>query len=113
FDTRAENITAAGASPAASPAEVSHSSDVVLLSLPDSKVVEKVVLGADGLLERSRAGQVVVDLSTSSPESTRDIHSRFAERGVSYLDAGISGGAAAAEKGALTLMVGGETEALD
>lgn len=113
FDTRADNVAASGATRATSSAAVMQESDVVLLSLPDSSVVEAVVLGADGLLEHARAGQVVVDLSTSSPESTRNIHVRFAERGVAYLDAGISGGAAAAEKGELTLMVGGEPQALE
>jgi 3-hydroxyisobutyrate dehydrogenase len=81
--------------------------DVVLLSLPDSGVVEAVVLGEDGLLVHARAGQIVVDLSTASPESTERIHAALAERGVPFLDAGVSGGAAAAETGTLTLMVGG------
>ena len=113
FDARAESITAAGAQPAASGAAVVDGSDVVLLSLPDSRVVEAVVYGDDGLLAHAREGQVVVDLSTSSPTSTRRIHADLAARGVAFLDAGISGGAAAAEKGALTLMVGGEAEALE
>jgi 3-hydroxyisobutyrate dehydrogenase-like beta-hydroxyacid dehydrogenase len=54
-----------------------------------------------------------VDLSTASPASTRAIHERLSAQGVEYLDAGISGGAAAADKGALTLMVGGDRAALD
>jgi 3-hydroxyisobutyrate dehydrogenase len=113
FDARAENIAAAGATAAASPGDVAAGSDLVLLSLPDSRVVETVVYGDDGLLSHARAGQIVVDLGTSSPDSTRKIHERFAQSGGSYLDAGISGGAAAAEKAQLTLMVGGEAEALD
>ena len=51
--------------------------------------------------------------STASPESTRRISARLAELGVDYLDAGVSGGAAAAEKGALTMMVGGQASALE
>ncbi len=113
YDARVENIGLAGAAAAESGVAVIEGSDVVLLSLPDSKVVEKVVFGDDGLIAHSRAGQVVVDLSTAAPESTRRIHAAFAERGVDYLDAGISGGAAAAEKGQLTLMVGGSRTALD
>jgi 3-hydroxyisobutyrate dehydrogenase len=54
----------------------------------------------------------VVDLSTAAPESTRRIHALLAERGAEYVDAGISGGAAAADKGTLTLMVGGDEAAL-
>jgi 3-hydroxyisobutyrate dehydrogenase-like beta-hydroxyacid dehydrogenase len=84
-----------------------------LLSLPDSHVVEAVTGGADGLIAHSREGQVIVDLSTAAPASTRAIHAELARRGAAYLDAGISGGAAAADKGTLTLMVGGEPAALD
>lgn len=98
---------------AESVAEVTDGSDIVLLSLPDSHVVEAVVYGADGLAKHARSGQIVVDLSTSSPESTTTIHRLLGETGTAYLDAGISGGAAAAEKAALTLMVGGEPEALE
>lgn len=113
FDTRAEVIAQVGADAASSSAEVIEHSDIVLLSLPDSKVVEAVVFGDDGLIVHSHADQIVVDLSTAAPESTRRIHAAFAERGATYLDAGISGGAAAAEKGRLTLMVGGEGAALE
>lgn len=113
FDAKADNITAVGATPAASGAAVMEGADVILLSLPDSRVVEAVVFGPDGILAHARSGQVVVDLSTSAPQSTRRIHAEFAEKGVAFLDAGISGGAAAAEKGQLTLMVGGERSALD
>ena len=112
YDVRPENVTAAGATAAASIAEVTEGSDIVLLSLPDSTVVEAVVLGDDGVLAHARDGQIVVDLSTASPDSTVRIHDLLAERGAAYLDAGISGGAAAAEKGALTLMVGGDDEPL-
>lgn len=113
YDTRAENMRAAGARAAGSPGEVIESSDIVLLSLPDSHVVEDVVFGDNGLLRHSCAGQIVVDLSTASPASTKRICAEFAERDVAYIDAGISGGAAAAEKGQLTLMVGGEASRLD
>ena len=101
---------AVGVDVAASPAEVAANADVILLSLPDSTVVEAVV---DALHDATRAGQVIVDLSTAAPSSTRAIHARLAERDVAYVDAGISGGAAAAEKGTLTIMAGGEADALD
>jgi 3-hydroxyisobutyrate dehydrogenase len=107
-DSMPGRAEACGATAAASLAEVSRSADVVLLSLPDSHVVEAVVEGEGGLLAHSRPGQVVVDLSTAAASSTVRLAARYAELGVSYIDAGISGGAAAAEKGTLTLMVGGE-----
>jgi 3-hydroxyisobutyrate dehydrogenase len=112
FDTRSDRAAGVGARPAASPREVTESADVVLMSLPDSSVVEAVVTGDDGVLAGCRNGQVVVDLSTAAPASTRSLHEALGERGVEYLDAGISGGAAAADKGQLTLMVGGSETAL-
>lgn len=112
FDTVPANISAAGATPAANVADVANSSDIVLLSLPKSSVVEDVMLGESGVLENLRHGQIVVDLSTSTPASTRMLGGKVSAAGASYLDAGISGGAAAAEKGQLVLMVGGEETTL-
>ena len=113
FDVDAGRAAAAGAVPAASLGDVVERCDVVLLSLPDSTVVEPVVLGEGGILEHARAGLVVVDLSTSAPSSTAMLHGRLAEKGVELVDAGISGGAAAAEAGTLTIMAGGSEAALD
>lgn len=113
YDVDPDGAARAGAEPAPDVAAVLAGADVVLLSLPDSKVVETVVYADGGLLASIRAGHVVVDLSTAAPESTRRIHADLARLGAAYLDAGISGGAAAAESGTLTLMVGGEVAALD
>ena len=110
FDLDAARAADAGARAAASPSEVASAADVVLLSLPDSPAIEAVI---DALEDDLREGQVVVDLSTAAPASTIAIHERLAARGVAYLDAGISGGAAGAEAGTLTIMAGGEAEALD
>jgi 3-hydroxyisobutyrate dehydrogenase len=117
FDVRPGQAESAGASAAESLSEVCDGTEAVLLSLPDSRAVEAVVLGirpaADGLLAFVRPGQVIIDLSTSAPSSTQRIATALAERGVHYLDAGISGGAAAAAKGTLTIMVGGQAAALE
>jgi 3-hydroxyisobutyrate dehydrogenase-like beta-hydroxyacid dehydrogenase len=110
FDLDAARAADAGARAAASPSEVASAADVVLLSLPDSPAIEAVI---DALEDDLREGQVVVDLSTAAPASTIAIHERLAARGVAYVDAGISGGAAGAEAGTLTIMAGGEAEALD
>jgi 3-hydroxyisobutyrate dehydrogenase len=112
YDPRAGAAEAAGARAAASPAEVAGQARVVLMSLPDSHVVEPVVRGPDGLLAASRPGDTIVDLSTASPASTTALHGEAAAAGVRYLDAGISGGAAAAEKGTLTIMAGGDADVL-
>jgi 3-hydroxyisobutyrate dehydrogenase len=108
YDTDRQRVESAGAQVAESIGQVAAQVDVVLLSLPDSKVVEAVVEGPEGLLRHCHEGQIVVDLSTAAASSTVRLHALFAERGVQYIDAGISGGAAAAQKGALTLMVGGD-----
>jgi 3-hydroxyisobutyrate dehydrogenase len=113
FDPRPGAVAAAGAAEASSLGDLVRGSDVVLLSLPDSRVVEDVVAGAGGILSAARAGLVVVDLSTSAPASTARLHTRLAQSGVVYLDVGISGGAAAAEAGTLTLMAGGPSAVLD
>jgi 3-hydroxyisobutyrate dehydrogenase len=109
FDLDAGRAADAGARAAASLAALAGAADVVLLSLPDSRAIEAVV---DELEAHLRSGQVVVDLSTAAPSSTTAIHGRLAARGVAYVDAGISGGAAGAEAGTLTIMAGGEPEAL-
>jgi 3-hydroxyisobutyrate dehydrogenase len=113
YDTSAAALDASGATPAGSLAALAPGVDVVLLSLPDSTVVERVVYGDGGLLASCSGGQIVVDLSTASPASSIRIHEAFGGRGVEFLDAGISGGAKAAERGTLTIMVGGSPEALD
>lgn len=106
----------AGAQPAGDPAEVARRCRVVLLSLPDSGVVEPVMRGPDGVLAGAHppaGAATVADLSTSSPESTVALAAEAAEAGVTFLDAGVTGGAAAAEKGTLTIMAGGEAAAID
>jgi 3-hydroxyisobutyrate dehydrogenase len=110
FDLDAARAGEAGARAAESVAEVAEAADVILLSLPDSRAIEAVISELEAHL---RAGQVVVDLSTAAPGSTVAIHDRLAARDVAYVDAGISGGAAAAEAGTLTIMAGGDAAALD
>lgn len=112
YDHDVSAATSAGARTAVDLASLAAESDLVLLSLPDSRVVEEVVLGAEGLAGALRPGSVVADLSTSAPASTRMIHATLLELGVDYVDAGVSGGAAAAAAGTLTLMTGGDEAAL-
>jgi 3-hydroxyisobutyrate dehydrogenase-like beta-hydroxyacid dehydrogenase len=112
YDQRPAALEASGTAPAGSIGALVEAADVLLLSLPDSSVVEAVVLGDAGVLAHCRPSQVVVDLSTASPASTVRIHAALAERGAEYVDAGISGGAKAAEKGTLTIMAGGSSDAL-
>ncbi|GIW07897.1 MAG: tartronate semialdehyde reductase [Dehalococcoidia bacterium] len=105
---RVEDVLAAGATWAESPAAVGAGSDVVITMLPNSPEVEAVVLGPNGVLEGLRPGGVVVDMSTIAPAASRRIAAVCAERGVGFLDAPVSGGTVGAAAGTLTIMVGGD-----
>jgi 3-hydroxyisobutyrate dehydrogenase len=113
FDADPQRAQTLGIAGSGSIAELVGAVDVVMLSLPDSTVVEAVIEGPDGILAGARPGQIVVDLSTSSPSSTIRLAAALAARQVPMIDAGISGGAAAAEKGTLTIMAGGDADALE
>jgi 3-hydroxyisobutyrate dehydrogenase len=113
YDVDPSRAEAVGAHRADSVSAVARAASVVLLSLPDSTVVESVVYGDGGLAEALSDGQVLVDLSTAAPSSSVRVAETLEARGTSFVDAGISGGAAAAEVGRLTLMVGGEAETIE
>ena len=87
--------------------------DVVLLSLPGSDVVEEVVLGEGGLAEGLSSGKFLIDTSSSRPSSTRDLAEKLAESGVEMLDAPVSGGVLRAEEGKLAAMVGGKEKVFE
>ena len=99
-----------GASWADTPAELAAGCDVVLTSLPGPREVEAITLGESGVLEGSTNGSVYIDLSTSSPTLIRSIAEDFAAKGVSVLDAPVSGGPVGARTGRLAVMVGGDHE---
>ncbi|MCK0166726.1 NAD(P)-dependent oxidoreductase [Jannaschia sp. S6380] len=86
--------------------------DVVLTCLPDAGAVEQVLLGKRGLAHRLAQGATVIDSSTTSHGTARRIGAALAERGLGFLDAPISGMAARAEDGTLTMMVGGDADLL-
>ena len=113
YDAEPGRIADAGVRPAQSLAGVARAADVVLLSLPGSPVVEAVVAGEDGLRAHGHSGQVVIDLTTAAPSSTVRLQAALAERGIDLIDAGISGGAAAADAGTLTIMAGGPADVLE
>ncbi|HJQ14723.1 MAG TPA: NAD(P)-binding domain-containing protein [Anaerolineales bacterium] len=108
-----DELVAEGATPVSSPKEVAEQVDVVFTNLPDTPDVEKVVLGENSILEGAHDGLIYVDNSTIKPASARTIAERLAEKGVLALDAPVSGGDIGAKNGTLTIMVGGETSALE
>jgi 3-hydroxyisobutyrate dehydrogenase len=100
-----------GVTLAVTSADVADDADVVILMLPDSNVVEQVLLG-DGLLDRVTPPTLVVDMSSSEPARTRALAELAAERGVTLVDAPVSGGVVGAKAGSLTIMAGGPAAAL-
>jgi len=100
----------AGSAALAATVTAVSTADTVLLMLPDSAVVEGVLLG-DGLLDRLGPGTLLVDMSSSDPGRTRALAGTAAERGVTLVDAPVSGGVAGARAGTLTIMVGGPPDA--
>lgn len=98
---------------ASSPADAARAADVVITCLPTSPDVASLLDGDDGLLNGLRAGSTVVDCTSGDPSTAQRIARRLAERDVDYIDAPVSGGVGGAEKGALTVMVGGDEAVLD
>lgn len=107
---RMDALLQAGATAASSPADLARRCDVIFTCVSDTPDVEAVVLGEDGVLAGAQAGALVVDMSTISPEATRTLAAKLAERGVYFLDAPVSGGSEGAARGTLSIMVGGEAE---
>lgn len=95
-----------GATRARSLAALADTVRVTLLSLPNDAVVEAVVGGEGGLLAGARAGDVIFDLSTVSPGSTRRLSERTRARGVRLIDAPVSGSVSGAQAGTLAVMIG-------
>ncbi|MER5435746.1 NAD(P)-dependent oxidoreductase [Streptomyces sp. NPDC002588] len=99
-------LAAAGGRSAETAAEAVRKADVVVLMLPSSTVVE-AVLGDPDVVVALEAGSTVVDMSSSDPMSTRRLATSLAARGVTLVDAPVSGGVKGAVNGRLTIMVGG------
>ena len=110
--TSVERLTAAGAQAAATAEEAVQNVDVVVSMLPASKHVESLYLGEAGLLSKIAPGTLIIDSSTIAPESTRKVADAANARGLSMIDAPVSGGVAGAQGGTLTFVVGGSDTAL-
>ena len=97
----------------ASPREVAEQAEVIILMVPDTPDVEKVLFGADGVAEALSKGKTVVDMSSISPIATKEFAARVNEKGAEYLDAPVSGGEVGAKQASLTIMVGGPQATFD
>ena len=105
-----EPVAKAGARRAGSPKEASQEADIIITCVSDTPDVEGVVLGENGVIHGAQTGAIVVDMSTISPSATRRMAAQLARKGIRMLDAPVSGGSEGAQKGTLTIMVGGEAE---
>ncbi|MCH7937355.1 MAG: NAD(P)-dependent oxidoreductase [Proteobacteria bacterium] len=108
-----EELSAAGMTPARTPADVSGAAATVILMLSDTAAVEKVLLGADGVVGGLKPNGLVIDMGTTKVIATRTFARDVEAAGGDYIDAPVSGGTIGAEGGTLTIMAGGSEEAME
>jgi len=111
--SRAQKLLEEGASWAATPAALAGRCEIVITCLPDTPDVEAVLLGKDGVIEQARDGLVCVDMSTISPAATKRMGRILTAKGVTLIDAPISGGEIGAIEAKLSIMMGGPREAVE
>ncbi|MFB2594487.1 NAD(P)-dependent oxidoreductase [Paracoccus sp. p4-l81] len=115
FDLDAERVAALvakGATAAASAAQAAKGAQAVILSLNAARIVRAAVFGPDGVADGAAPGTLVIDMSSIDPESTRALAADAAERGLHWIDSPLSGGIPKAATGELTLMQGGDEQAV-
>jgi 3-hydroxyisobutyrate dehydrogenase-like beta-hydroxyacid dehydrogenase len=100
-------LSEAGAASAATPAQLAAESEWVILSLPNTAIVEAVIFGQDGLAQSARPGTVIVDCGTTGYLPTLEMAQRLAAQDLVLVDAPVSGMEARAKDGELTVMYGG------
>lgn len=103
-------LVEAGARTATTPADLAGTCTVVITCVSDTPDVEEVILGEAGVIHGVQEGALVIDMSTISPQTTKEIAARLNDKGVHMLDAPISGGSEGAAQGTLSIMVGGAAE---
>jgi len=106
-----KEITDAGAKVCTTGAAVATNSDIIIIMVPDTPDVEKVLFGKDGVASGLSKGKIVVDMSSISPVETKKFAERINAQGCQYLDAPVSGGEVGAKAASLTIMVGGPEDA--
>lgn len=102
-----------GAVPAQDGASLARESDILMLCLPRSSDVRDAIFGKGGLVEGLTPGKIVVDQTTGNPDETRAMAVELAEKGVTMIDAPVSGGPSGADAGTIAIMVGGPAEAFE
>lgn len=107
---KALELVAKGAKLVAGPSEVAAEADIILTMLSADQQVKEVLLGRGGVIENVTEGKIVIDSSTVSPQTCRELFKAFAEKGVDFLDAPVTGSAPQAKAAKLGFMIGGKKE---
>ncbi len=110
---KVDELVAAGAQDGGSPAGVARAAEIVLLCVPDTPDVEKVIFGDDGVMHGIKRDAVVIDCSTISATATVEFAKRLHDKGVHMLDSPVSGGPKGAIDGTLSCMIGGDAAILE
>ena len=101
-------LVEAGAQRADTPPVAAANADIIVTCVSDTPDVQTIILDGNGVIAGAKPGSLVIDMSTISPTTTRDIAASLAEKGVAMLDAPVSGGSEGAQQGTLSIMVGGD-----
>jgi 3-hydroxyisobutyrate dehydrogenase len=109
----AENSSLGNVKAVKTPAEASAASEIIITMVTDSPDVVAVARGEAGIFASAKPDSIIIDMSTISPQITRDLAEEAKSKGLHWLDAPVSGGEKGAIEGTLTIMVGGDTEALE
>jgi 3-hydroxyisobutyrate dehydrogenase len=110
---KANELLAKGAAWRGTPGEVAANADIVITMVGYPRDVEEVYLGPEGIVARARPGALLIDMTTSSPALAARIAAEAAARGLSALDAPVSGGDVGAREAKLAIMVGGDPAAFE
>jgi 3-hydroxyisobutyrate dehydrogenase-like beta-hydroxyacid dehydrogenase len=110
---RTPGKTVEGATVAASPSEAARGQEVVWTCVSDTKALDSILFGSQGVHESLAEGQIIVDSSTISPSATRQFSERVRRSGVDYVDAPMTGSKVGAENGTLIFIVGGDVAAIE
>jgi len=103
-----EPVVKQGAGRAKSPEEAAQGAEIIITMVSDTPDVEEVVLGSNGVIHGAPKGSILIDMSTISPAAIRQMAEKLSKKGIKMLDAPVSGGSEGAQKGTLSIMVGGD-----
>jgi 2-hydroxy-3-oxopropionate reductase len=108
-----DDLVSLGAEGGSSNRETASKSDIIITMLPNSPQVKEVILGPGGVIEGSKSGQIVVDMSSIAPAASQEIGAALKAKGIAFLDAPVSGGEPKAVDGTLAIMAGGDQKTFD